>query len=338
VVASDIADDAITPAKISIMQSTATSNLGLGTGAVDAITTGDYNVGLGDSALTANTEGSYNVGSGSFSLYSNTTGVGNVASGYYSLHLNSTGNYNTANGYYAGYANTTGAYNTSIGSQALYANTTGAANVAIGNEALKANTTGSNNAAVGQVPLYSCTTGAGNTAMGHAALYSLTTGIKNLALGFDAGRSASPSGNITTESNRICLGANAITNAYVKVAWTVTSDQRDKADITNFTHGLDYVNELRPVNFVWDDRSNYEDGVSDGSKKKSDVQLGFLAQEVQAVETGLGIDNNAIIDTEQLDLLKMTESKLIPVLVNAIQELSSKNDALEARLIALENA
>jgi hypothetical protein len=31
---------------------TATSNLGLGTGAVDSITTGGYNVGVGDSALT----------------------------------------------------------------------------------------------------------------------------------------------------------------------------------------------------------------------------------------------------------------------------------------------
>jgi len=35
---------------------TATSNIGLGTSAVDSITTGDYNVGVGDDALTATTE------------------------------------------------------------------------------------------------------------------------------------------------------------------------------------------------------------------------------------------------------------------------------------------
>ena len=144
--------------------------------------------------------------------------------------------------------------------------------------------------------------------------------------------------NLTTQNDRAVFGSNATTNSYVKVDWTVTSDQRDKTDITDFTHGLDYANQLRPVNYVWDERSNYENGIPDGSKKKSDVQLGFLAQEVQAIETGLGINNNAIVDTEFPDSLKMTNVKLIPVLVKAIQELSSKNDALEARLTALENA
>jgi hypothetical protein len=128
------------------------------------------------------------------------------------------------------------------------------------------------------------------------------------------------------------MGDNTVTNAYIKVGWTTTSDQRDKADITNFTHGLDYVNQLRPVNFVWDDRSNYADGISDGSKKKDDPQLGFLAQEVQSIEDGLGIDNNCIVDTETPELLKMTETKLIPVLVNAIKELSAEVEALKAQL------
>ena len=134
-----------------------------------------------------------------------------------------------------------------------------------------------------------------------------------------------------------------LTNAYIKVAWTVTSDQRDKADITDFTHGLDYINELRPVNYVWDERSNYADGISDGSKKKDLPQLGFLAQEIEAVETSLGITNNCVVDKENPEHLKVTETKLIPILVNAIQELSAKNDALEtqnatfaARLTALE--
>jgi hypothetical protein len=72
--------------------------------------------------------------------------------------------------------------------------------------------------------------------------------------------------------------------------------------------------------------------VSDGSKKKDDPQLGFLAQEVQAIEDGFGIDNNCIVDTETPELLKMTETKLIPVLVNAIKELSAEVEALKAQL------
>ena len=46
------------------LQTTATSNIGLGANAVDSITTGDYNVGLGDNALTAVTSGVNNTGLG----------------------------------------------------------------------------------------------------------------------------------------------------------------------------------------------------------------------------------------------------------------------------------
>jgi hypothetical protein len=54
-----------------------------------------------------------------------------------------------------------------------------------------------------------------------------------------------------------------------------------------------------------------------------------LAQEVLAVESSLGIDNDCIIDKEEPDLYKMTETKLIPVLVNAIKELTARLEALE---------
>jgi hypothetical protein len=37
--------------------------------------------------------------------------------------------------------------------------------------------------------------------------------------------------NITTGSNNVVIGNNNATNAYVKVAWTVTSDARDKTCI-----------------------------------------------------------------------------------------------------------
>jgi len=55
------------------LQFTATSNIGLGTNAVDSITTGDYNVGLGLSSLTTTTSGSNNVGLGVLALRTNTT-------------------------------------------------------------------------------------------------------------------------------------------------------------------------------------------------------------------------------------------------------------------------
>ena len=80
--------------------------------------------------------------------------------------------------------------------------------------------------------------GDANTALGHAAGYDVTTGGNNCLLGVSAGRSDSPSGQLTTASHRVVIGNNNITHSYIKVDWTVTSDRRDKTDITPFNHGL----------------------------------------------------------------------------------------------------
>jgi len=262
----------------------------------------------------------------------NAGGNANVAVGNYALDALTSGDDNVAVGHNALTANTTGSYSTAVGRNALEAATTGVNNTAVGFDAASALTTGDSNVAVGDRSMGADVTGDYNTGVGYATLYELTTGTGNIAIGRDAGRANSPSGSITTNSNRMVLGDNNITNAHVKVDWTVTSDERDKADITDFTHGLNYVNQLRPVNYVWDDRTNYEDGVSDGTKKKDLIDIGFLAQEVQAIETDLGIDNHAIVDTSNADIFGIKYARLIPVLVNAIQELSAEVEALKAKL------
>ena len=215
---------------------TDTSNLGLGTGAVDSITTGDYNVGVGDNALTSVTTGNYNTALGKDALYSNTTGANNTASGYYSLYSNTTGtenvavgrsalranttaSYNTAMGYNSLSANTTasnntavgynslsltttGNYNSAFGSSALSQNDTGASNTALGIDSLSLNTTGSFNVAVGGNSLDANTTASNNTAVGYASLGANTTGANNTALGYLAGD------NITTGSSNIIIGSS----------------------------------------------------------------------------------------------------------------------------------
>jgi len=55
-----------------------------------------------------------------------------------------------------------------------------------------------------------------------------------------------------------------------------------------------------------------------------------LAQDVLELEG----DNPVIVDTEDLDKLKLKESNLIPVLVNAIQELTAEVQTLKAKLEA----
>ena len=257
---------------------------------------------------------SSNTGIGTDTLSANTTGANNVAVGLNALARN-----------------TEGIKNSALGSGALINNTTGTQNVAVGFSALTTAVSAVGNTAVGDDSLL-VATGGQNTAMGINSGREISSGSNNLLLGQNAGRATSPSGSLTTADNRIVLGDNSITNAHIKVDWTVGSDERDKADITNFTHGLDYVNKLRPVNYVWDNRSDYKDKIRDGRHKQDIVDLGFLAQEIKKIEADLGIDNHAIVDSTNPDSLGMKTSKLIPVLVNAIQELSAEVNSLKEKL------
>jgi trimeric autotransporter adhesin len=159
-------------------------------------------------------------------------------------------------------------------------------------------------------------------------------------IGADTGRAASPSGSITTQSNRLCMGNNNITNAYIKVAWTVTSDKRDKTDIKPLTMGLNFVNELEPVTYKWDMRSDYKDGKPDGTHKKENLQGGLLAQDVEELERAYGYkveDGTSILTDKNPDgNYGLTYSKFIPVLINAVQELSTQVDELKSELLALK--
>jgi len=297
---------------------------------------GNKNSAVGHSALGNNTSGNGNVASGYLALAANTIGDYGVAAGQQALYNNTEGLNNVACGYLSMYTNTTGNYNTATGTQTLYSNTEGEANVASGGSALYANTEGD-----------------GNTGIGYAALASCTTGSRNQAFGKDAGRTGSPGGNVTTGDDQLCLGDENIANAHVQVDWTVASDQRDKTDFTALDLGLDFINDLEPVTYKWDKRSKYGDKeaddydlnaqIPDGTHKEDWLDIGFKAQEVEALEIAAGYDKDnktnltttLSADGKQYGL---QYSKFVPILVKAVQELSAENEALSARITALENA
>jgi hypothetical protein len=247
--------------------------------------------------------------------------------------------------------NTTGYQNTYIGGLAGDATTDGLQNVAIGYNCMGNADAGNENTAVGVGAAYNCT-GSNNTAIGRSAGEDLSTGDNNLLLGNQAGRSGSPGGQIDTESDDIVLGNGSISVAHIQVDWTVASDARDKTDFTPLDLGLDFVKALSPLTYRWDKRFKYgniddEDfdlnaQIPDGTHKEDWLDIGFKAQEVEALEIAAGYnkDNNTnLISSHTSDGKQMglQYSKFVPILVKAIQELSAKNDALEARLAALES-
>ena len=332
-------------------------NTAIGADALCSNTIGCCNTAIGIQALLSNTDGCNNTANGNGALLSNTTGCYNVANGSDALNFNTTGEGNVANGRQALYCNTTGCCNTAIGYRSLFCNTTGGCNVAVGLGALRANTTGFWTTATGFCALASNTTGNFSVADGACALFSNTTGNCNVAVGFLALRATTGSANVavgassgcgitsgsgniafggvtsggsyspvfsaTTENDRIVMGSNAVTNAYVQVGWTVVSDARDKTNVTALPVGLDFVNQLNPVSFQF--KESRECDTATGP-----VRYGFLAQEVLAAEG----ENPVIVDTEVPENLKITNDHFNAVLVKAIQELSAENKALRDRLDA----
>jgi len=124
--------------------------------------------------------------------------------------------------------------------------------------------------------------------------------------------------DITSENNRAVFGHTDITNAYVKVAFSVTSDARDKTNFGTVPHGLDFVNQLNPVSFQFKKSR-------DNDTPHGDMRYGFKAQDILALEG----DNPVIIDNEFEDALKYKGEHLVPVLVNAIKELTARVKELE---------
>lgn len=310
------------------------SNTGVGFSAgyslSNAAATG--NTAIGARALYASQDGYFNTAVGSDSLQGILGGYQNTGCGKNTLYTNTTGDNNSAFGMNALYAATTSENNTALGAYALFNATTGYANTSSGFQSLYLNQTGFDNAAYGALSLYNAT-GSNNSAFGRSAGFAVTTGSGNLILGvLTAAGSNAPVFNVTTEDNRVVVGSTSTTNAYVQVAWTVVSDERDKTDIEDVAYGVDFISKLHPVKFKRDNRNRYEDNVSDGSKKDAKFTYGFTAQNIIQAEKECGATDSTLLiaDNESPDNLKIIETSIIPALVKAIQELKAEFDAYKA--------
>jgi hypothetical protein len=226
--------------------------------------------------------------------------------------------------------------NSAFGARSLESNTTGTGNTAIGTDSLGVNTIGVENTAVGNYALGQFDSGSYNTAIGARAMSQAgLTGGGNIQIGgMTAAGVYSPCFSLaTTHLNRIVLGSASVTDAHINVPWTVTSDSRDKIGFGVVPHGLDFVSKLDPVSYQF--RANRTTEEANGPKR-----YGFKAQDILALEG----EDPVIINAEDPELLRMNETQMIPVLVNAIKELrvmveklKDENAKLTKRIDTLEN-
>lgn len=278
-----------------------------------------------------NGDGTFNTAFGTNTLIANT---------FNSVSPGTAGNYNSGFGTSTLQNNTTGIHNTAVGSTALLQVTAGSYNTSIGSGSCGGAGNISYNTSVGFEALYICNAN-NNTALGYQAgknIISLTSysSTNNTLIGYNAGGTigvylvnctllgANSTPSISTATNEITLGDSSITKLRCQVtSITAISDLRDKKNIRNLDAGLDFINELKPVRFDW----NMRDG------GKVDIpDTGFIAQHLQEAQINKSIIIPNLVSDNNPDKLEACYGTLIPVLVKAVQEMSSTINRLEAKI------
>jgi hypothetical protein len=269
-----------------------------------------------------------------------------TAVGYQALYLNTTGSDNVAVGNTALKDNTTGYENVAVGVQALWKNTTADRNTAIGNNCLRLNETADDNTAVGWYALRP-TTGAANSALGAGAGSGNTSGYNNTYIGVNAGSNltggaqnlfvgyaSQASGvNVSNENvfgnNLTGKGANTsyiYGSAYQgnnSADWSTTSDRRLKKNIVNNNIGLEKITAIQVRNFEYRVEDEIKELPTHAAIKKEGVQLGVIAQELQAILP-------ECVKTESTGVMSVDSDNLKWYMINAIKELKAEFDAYKA--------
>ena len=123
-------------------------------------------------------------------------------------------------------------------------------------------------------------------------------------------------------------GADFAVNFMIDGSNYATSDGRAKTDIVDCPYGLDVVNKLQPRKYQLVNSQLTPQG-------PDNINLGFIAQEIKEhipeCVNYLGDEANTPNDKGWARAYALDIGEVIPVLVKAIQELSTKVAALEAK-------
>ena len=114
-------------------------------------------------------------------------------------------------------------------------------------------------------------------------------------------------------------------------SWSTTSDERIKKNIINNNVGLDKINQIQVRNFEYRKPEEVDSTLpSHAAIDKEGVQLGVIAQEIQKILPD-------VVKTESTGCLSVNPDNLTWYLINAVKELSTKNDELAAEIASLKS-
>ena len=175
--------------------------------------------------------------------------------------------------------------------------------------------------------------------------YSTTAGS---GLHFTGGAIFPTTGPGSFSNGGITWGTGSYRWGQIFSQWTniSTSDRNLKNTITTSDLGLDFVNQLKPVSYKFNretsDRTHYglisqdvEELLPKIGKTAMDFG-GFCKDKNSRIETN--DDGTDSVIEEDGETYSLRYDEFIAPLIKAVQELSAKNDALEARIAALEGS
>ena len=348
--------------------SSALRNVGIGKEVFTALTSGDENVAIGPECGKALTTGSHNVLVGNSSGDVITTGARNIVLGGDAGGALTEGDDNVFIGAGAGGAVTTAHDIIAIGNRAYDVGTTdtnniaigkdtlgssnfggGSDNIVIGNGAGDAVNTGDENTLVGYLAGTTIEGGSGNTCIGNDSAATLGSGSNNTIIGNSCNVNDATTdhgicigNNIETSSNKFSFGksGDVVSNVFSSNAnWSRSSDIRKKREIYDQGLGLDFINDLRTVNFQWKPQNEFPKEWADyneiSTNDTSVVMHGFIAQEVKEALDKHASKRDSVFAgwSEGEDGMQHTSREMFVIpLIKAVQELSTEVKELKAKL------
>lgn len=295
---------------------------------------GNENTSVGDRSLRDNVAGSRNSAFGNYTLTNNITGQDNVAFGGNVLQQTLHASNNTAIGYGAMHffddsknKNNEDTYrrgyrNTAIGTQAMQDGKNAAYSTFLGSYAGRY-VEGDYNVGLGASSMYNLTTGEQNVGVGGNTNREVKTGSNNIGIGYTAGPNNDYSNTVSIGAyahadgdNQVQIGSDEHT-VYTFSSIQQRSDKRMKEHIEPTKLGLDFIKQLKPVDYKF--------------KGQDEQKHGLIAQDIVA----LGSEFGGVTNNQQYggsDVYNVAYTELIAPLIKSVQELSQEVEELKKEL------
>jgi len=123
------------------------------------------------------------------------------------------------------------------------------------------------------------------------------------------------------------MGNSSHSTAVIQIPFTQPSDIRDKCIFGNVPHGRSFLEKINPIEFAFKNRITGLIKDPEGKRR-----YGFSAQEVLEAEA----DHPVIVSAENPELLMMTPDHMLPILVNAIKEMSAEMNIMSDEIKELK--